>query len=210
MEFIRDILADGRFTTEDGDGCIYMVGGEYAGVEATNKAIKKYKWVVLIVHSDEQSKFPVEKIEHPNIKIYIQNPKQGRHDKYGKWPLGYTPHTRENLKYLKKDLNYFISAQCTHPRREKCFNELKDRDDGIDIKTEGFTQGMNPVEYMHKMNLAKVVPCPSGPVAAESFRVYEALECGAIPIADNISSGDKDFWQYLIGDVPFPCINIPV
>lgn len=103
QSLLEDILNDPRFTQEEGDGCIYIVPGEYADVKEVNKVIKDHKWVVLIITSDEQSLFKVEQISHPNIKIYVQYPKQGRHDQYGKWPLGYTSETRKYLKLEDKD-----------------------------------------------------------------------------------------------------------
>lgn len=213
MSLIKDLLSDARYTEEEGDGCIYIVPGEYTKVKDVNIAIHKYKWVVLIITSDEQSTFKVEELAHPNIKIYVQYLKQGRHDKYGKWPLGYTSDTRKHLKLASKDLDFFFSGQVTHKRRKDCVKNLKaylDRQmtTGRLVETEGFSQGLEANEYMGYMAQAKTAPAPSGAVCPDSFRTYEALEAGAIPIADNISpTGDRDYWSYLLGDVPFPTIN---
>lgn len=205
---LLDILSDPRFTTEPGDGTIYIVSGEYADVADVNMEIKKNDWVVLIVLSDEQSKFDIEKIEHTNMVVYIQYPKQGRHDDYIKWPLGYTSETRRYLQLTDKDLNFFFSGQITHKRRADCIGKIINKEGGLAFATKGFSQGMPPNEYMGYMNRAKVAPAPAGPVCPDSFRTYEALEAGAIPIADNISqSGDQDYWNYLFGSVPFPTIN---
>lgn len=205
---LLDILTDPRFNDEDGDGGIYAVPGEYANIKEVNNAIKKYEWVILMVLSDERSVFPIEDIKHPNIKIYIQYPKQGRHDQYAKWPLGYTSETRKHLKLMDKDLDFFFSGQVTHKRRADCFEQIVDKEGGLAFSSKGFSQGMPVDEYMGYMNRAKTAPAPSGPICADSFRTYEALEAGAIPIADNISqAGDHDYWNYLFGSVPFPTIN---
>lgn len=111
-----------------------------------------------------------------------------------------------------KALPFFFSGQITHKRRQDMAHELETMiqkgSGGIFVPSKGFSQGMPPDEYMAYMNRAKTAPCPAGPVCADSFRTYEALEAGAIPIADNISqAGDHDYWNYLFGSVPFPTIN---
>lgn len=207
---LEDMFKDSYFTEEEGDGSIVVLpgAGQKNEVKAINKELSKYKWAVLIVTSDEESQFPVEQINHPNIKIYVQYPKNPRHDQYGKWPLGYTPHTRDNLKLVDKDLDWAFSGQITHKRREEMRDQLQKVPYGWSNYSSGFSEGVTHEEYIVALCRAKVAPAPAGPVSADSFRTYEALEAGAIPIADNISqAGDKDFWEYLIGPVPFPTIN---
>lgn len=196
-------------------GAIFVVPGAYQGdhVKKINEELSKYKWVLLFITSDEESKFPVEDIKHPNIKIYVQYPKKGRHDQYGKLPLGYTTETRKSLVYAKKDLDIFYSGQKSHERRVKCSEALyqihqEGRYQMFVSDTSGFSQGMTPSLYQATMCNAKIAPCPAGPISADSFRLYEALEAGAIPIGDNESiAGDKDYWNYLFGSVPFPTIS---
>lgn len=210
MALLKDIFKDNRFTDEPSDGGIVVLPGEYHArfISQVNKELSKYKWVVLIVTSDEQSKFPVEKIKHKNIDIYIQYPKYPRHKDYKAFPLGYTSETRKHLKLVDKDIDYFISAQDTHQRRHDCFENLKNVPNGVIKQTEGFTQGLEPKEYMEFMNRAKTAPAPAGPICADSFRTYEALEAGAIPIADNISeAGDSNYYNKLFNNPPFPTIN---
>lgn len=213
MELINDIFKDPHFTDkQDGKGAIVVLPGAYQGglVKTINRQLNTLEWCILIITSDEESKFPVEQISHPNIKIYTQYPKQGRHDAYGKWPLGYTAETRQYLGIVDKGLDFFFSGQVTHQRRKECVDSLQSIGNlkGRIVATQGFSKGLSPKDYMEHMIGARVVPCPAGPICADSFRVYEALEAGAIPIADNISqAGDYAYWEYLIGNVPFPTIN---
>lgn len=209
---ITDLLSDPMFTKleENDEGCIVILPGAYQAdkIKEINKYLSKFLWVVLIVTSDEESKFPVEKIKHDNIKIYVQYPRQGRHDKYGKFPLGYTTETRKHLYNTEKYVDFFFSGQITHKRREDCVKAIENKEGGQIIKTEGFAQGLKQPAYMLTMCQAKVIPAPTGPESADTFRVYEALEAGAIPIADNVSmSGTGDYWAYLLGGFPFPTIN---
>ena len=216
QELIADLLHAPQFVeyNTEHSGAIVILPGAYQAnyIKEINDILSRMKWVVLIITSDEESKFPVEKIRHDNIRIYVQYPKRERHDAYGKFPIGYTKETRKYLRLVPKDLDYFISGQDTHERRHECFEALKDVEkqhlEGVANQTPGFTQGLPPDEYMEMMIRAKTAPAPSGPISADSFRAYEALEAGTIPIADNISpAGDKDFWDYLIGTVPFPTID---
>lgn len=210
-----DILSMSIFKNmEAPDGAVVVIPAPYQGeyIKEINTELSKYKWVLLFLTSDEEGKFPVEKIKHPNIKIWVQYPKQGKHDKYGKLPLGYTTETRKNLLLTEKTLDVFYSGQNTHARREMCYKALEPLRKEVKYmfveNTKGFSQGQKPNEYMANMSNAKAAPAPSGPVSADSFRAYEALEAGAVPIADNISlAGDADYFHYLFGDVPFPTLN---
>lgn len=194
-------------------GAIVILPAPYQGqfIDKINAELTKYDWVLLFLTSDEESKFPVEEIKHPNIKIWVQYPKQGRHDKFGKLPLGYTTETRKNLLFTDKTLNVFYSGQKTHERRIMCSEALeliKEKVKNVYVNdTPGFSQGLSPDMYMANMSNAKVAPAPAGPVSADSFRAYEALEAGAVPIFDQISlAGDSEYANYLFGSVPFATI----
>lgn len=196
------------------DGAVVILPAPYQGpyIKQINEHLSQYKWVLLFLTSDEEGKFPVEEIDHPNIKIWVQYPKQGRHDKYGKLPLGYTSDTRKNLVYTDKTLEVFYSGQRSHERRVLCSESLqeirKKHRNNLILDTEGFAQGLKPEYYMADMSNAKVAPAPSGPISADSFRLYEALEAGAVPIGDQISlAGDHKYFNYLFGSVPFATIE---
>lgn len=215
MQLLKDILAKHPFKNLPNNGAIIIIPGAYQAeyIDEINKFLKDFQWVLLFITSDEESKFPVSKIKHKNIKIWVQYPKKGKHDKYGKLPLGYTTETRKNLKFTEKSLNLFYSGQKSHERRELCSKALevvKEKIDSVFITdTSGFAQGLDPKAYMAAMSEAKVAPAPSGPVSADSFRVYEALEAGAVPIADNESpGGDHDYWNYLFNSEVFPFDSI--
>ncbi len=59
------------------------------------------------------------------------------------------------------------------------------------------------VETYHQALFDSVfVPCPMGNVNLESFRVYESLECGAIPILETRLM--LDYFRLTLGDHPLP------
>lgn len=212
---LNDILSHPLFKRmHGGEGSIIVIPGKDQAdyIAEINKTISEYSWVLLFITSDEDHNFPIEEIEHSKMKVWVQYPQQGRHDDYGKLPLGYTSETRKNLLFTEKTLDVFYSGQRTHERREMCSESLQEVKKNVKthmtLDTKGFAQGFKPDIYMANMSNAKVAPAPSGPVSADSFRAYEALEAGGVPIADQISpAGDHDYFNYLFGDVPFPTIS---
>lgn len=193
--------------------CIILPGRYWHGHEAEiSRALSRFSWVLLFVTSDEESLFGT--VDHPNIKTWRQTPRQGREYPGERlFPVGYTPHVRcLPAEPPEKTLNVFLSCQDTHQRRHECFAAL----DGLPAskpgrvhRTPGFTQGMDPAEYMRCMSIAKIAPCPSGAVSVDSFRAWEALESGAIPVVDAASpvDGRTDYWTRLLGEVPFPVVE---
>lgn len=179
-------------------------------IKKINQELSKLKSCLLFLMGDEETSFPIDKIKHKNILIWVQNPKPDINDKYRKLGCGY-PQAINNVENLPdKSLDWFFAGQMTHSRRYSCVNELRKMDRGYMLTSSGFTQGLPQDEYYEKMATAKVVPCPGGPVTVDTFRLFEALELGCIPIADN-ESASKDwsgFWEWLFDEpVPFPAIN---
>jgi hypothetical protein len=141
----------------------------------------------------------------------VQNP---RTDKYNKLGTGYPPQCRTELAKLdyKKTKDVFFSGQITHSRRLQMWDQIVGARwlDSDLKKTDGFTQGYEPKEYYARMSRARIAPAPSGPETPDSFRLFEALECMCIPIADEIDpKGHFDgFWEWLFDEVvPFPRIS---
>jgi hypothetical protein len=166
--------------------------------EQVNQDLQKLKWVVLLVLGDEENAFDVDKIVHNNMKVWIQTPRTTT--EYSKFPLGPAPIKKGELP--NKDLDYFFAGQITHSRRQEMAQELQKMTGGTFIPTKGFTQGLPLEEYHKEMSRAKVVPCPSGPETVETFRFYEALELGCIPIADTQTpqANWTGYWDWLFED----------
>ena len=55
------------------------------------------------------------------------------------------------------------------------------------------------LEYMNTLNDSKFIPCPKG-INYETFRVYEALEAGCIPICIGTESEEHKVYEHLIGN----------
>lgn len=226
---MRDILSDKLFSPVRGyefnhnpesmsEG-VLVVPGAFWKVDDVNDMIQHLNWVLIIIISDEMNTFEFGKLNHPNMKLWVQTPRADRD--YGDarlFGVGYA-HSRDfiNLFNNDKTIDVFTSGQNTHERRSTIFRQLHEysanRQDLkiITNETKGFRQGFNQRKYYRLMDSAKVVPAPSGIISPDSFRLYEALEYGCVPIADDISPYEdydsKGYWQSVLGDAPFPVLQ---
>lgn len=66
----------------------------------------------------------------------------------------------------------------------------------------GGLQPMSPLSYTQILRDSVFVPCPMGNVNLDSFRVYEALQCGAIPILERRTT--LDYFTRMMGSHPLP------
>lgn len=179
----------------------------HAGLESkVNTELQKIDNVVLFLLGDEEADFDIEKIDHKSIHIWVQNPHMGKHDQYDKIGTGYPPHMK--LEYKEKDLDMFFSGQITHSRRKEMVKYLPDYCERF--LSSSFTGGLNPDEYYEYMSRTKVAPAPSGAVIPDSFRLFEALEAMAIPIAEERGAKGEmlGYWTWLFGqEPPFPTLT---
>lgn len=190
-------------------------------INQLNADLKRLKWVVLILTGDEAGEFPAKKIEHPNMCLWQMTPapktwvQSARIIGSGVPPQGY-----EYLPQFKEDaenrpVDYYFAGQLTHHRRQIVKQELDTLEEfkehnhleGVAYYSDGFTKGIPPEYYYQGLAAAKVAVCPSGAVNPESFRLFEALEAGCIPVVDSFSPVMEytDFWTWFFGQQPpFP------
>lgn len=192
---------------------VLLPARHHAGLEAQVQIeLDKINNCVFFALGDEEASFKIEQIQANHI--WVQNPRPGRHENYHRLGTGYPPQLKTRLKEQEPKFNeVFFSGQITHDRRREMWKHLEQyslSSDGAEIyRTQGFTQGMPHQEYYQKMARAKVVPCPSGAVVPDSFRLFEALECMAIPIADEVNPSGTihGYWDWLFNQTtPFPKI----
>lgn len=208
----------------DGAVVVFPAGHNEKFIPELNAFLRPKSWVVLCLTSDEESTFPVHRITHPNIRIWLSTPRPDRHDpKFGYrfLPLGYPIHETDSFSLIPpahEDVyDWFFHGQVAHQRRDDMIAGMSAMPNGKAIPSPGFTQGMPRREYLHSMALSKVCPSPSGPTSPDSFRTWEALEAGAVPIVDEGPKPDEagravggypaGFWELLLGDVPFPVLS---
>ena len=166
------------------------------------------KPTLVMITSDEEGECPFWEVDYPVWKMTPDLSLAYRPDRAV--PLGYTPHTRPALFELGMPSkvstkgSWFFAGQVTNSRRDSAMEALRKAPYGELIETESFTAGVSTDDYMKKMWEASWVPCPAGNVRPATFRMWEALEAGAVPILDATSpAGDQGYWPFVLGDHPF-------
>lgn len=202
----------------EGEGAIVVIPAEYNAnnVNEINAALSLLPWAVVILASDEQGLFPVEDLD-PVKALWVMTPHFEKHT--------YPPNTnfigefypqdaRERIAKFKsqamlKPLQCSFSGQITHDRRHRMVEALA----WVHYinQTAGFTQGLGRDAYYRLMSMTRCTPAPSGPVTLDSFRAFECLEAGGIPILDTICPVPQDgtlYWDEILGkDHPLPTIE---
>lgn len=198
------------------DGAVVVMPGRHNAphVRWVNGWLRRLSWCLLILTGDEAGEFPWDALALPERSaLWVQGATDLHHPARDHLPLGSGwPPWYPGLLPVEcptKSLSGFLAAQDTHQRRHECFAAL----DSTNVRcfpSHGFTQGLSKEDYAQGMVMARTAPCPSGPESPDSFRVYEALEAGAIPIVDTITPKHTHpgYWTYLWGQPPpFPEVN---
>ena len=79
----------------------------------------------------------------------------------------------------------FVGTPHKSSRHDLLF-QLSNIEPSFSHKTEKFDQKIISVEEMSEaLSSTEFIPCPNGFIHPETYRLYEALECGWIPIVEN-------------------------
>ena len=184
---------------EDTTG-VYIVPGAYQEyyVEQVNEVLAELPYALVLVTSDEENHFPIYDLAHPNMTIWQQYGFKGAAaDRL--IPIG-AP--RNDFTPAVKSIDWCFSGQVFHPSRGELMEAMQDVPGGYLLSSGGFTLGLEQAEYRDLMGRTRVALCPGGVNSPDSFRLYEALESGCIPIVD-----DREFFTAMFGEFPFPCVD---
>jgi hypothetical protein len=190
---------------------VVIPGPQTAGNEnRLSRELSKISRVVLFINGDESARFDVDKINHPNIEIWIQYPHK-KHAAYNKMPIGVPQHLGENApEYKEKEYDVYFGGQITHQRRVELSHVMPTLKNSLYGPTEGFSQGDKPKDYYAKLASAKIAPCPSGAAVIDTFRFFESIELLTLPVADTINPKgiQTDFYKEMFGiNVPFNYVS---
>lgn len=185
-----------------------------ADIARLNKDLANLQSVLLILCGDEEGAFPWKDIQHPNIRFWVQMPDPKHYADMAHFGFffgngfadGRTPAASP-----AKSVSWAFMGQHTNSRRKaavKGLTKLSRRLTGVLVETSGFAQGLDRDDYLSQLENAWVAPCPSGPKHVDTFRLYEALEAGCIPVVDGATpEGPMPYWEFAYGDVPFPVVH---
>ena len=176
--------------------------------------------ILLILVGDEEAVFPWREIHHDNMRMWVMLPRPDVHADLGRWAFyfgdGFTPGVRERFKDSPtplKPVQWSFSGQITNGRRKQAANGLRllrSRIPGELLETQGFTQGISRSEFLAQLRVTKIAPAPGGPCTADTFRMYEALEAGCVPLADETcQQAWYGYWRFMYPDdpPPFPIVS---
>jgi hypothetical protein len=192
--------------------CFVVIPGQgNAGKEAyISKQLQNSSRVVLFITGDESAKFNIDKIDHPNISIWVQYPHQ-KHKKYNKFFVGVPQHLKDNLpNYPTKEYDVYFGGQITHDRRKELGQAMESLPNAHYKPTAGFAQGQKPKDYYETLSKTKVAPCPAGAQVIDTFRFFESIEMLAMPIGDLIDSKgvEQDYFTFVYpNDLPIKKMN---
>lgn len=203
-------------------GAVWVIPGQHnrkpQWAEMLANMIGLAEWSLVIVTSDEEALFPVELLPHDD-KHLIWGQYHARPEFDRVIPIGLPPDTkrehwrREITSGSERDLDVFFAGQNTHARREELIDVMKDMatEPGHGniswVASTGFRAGLPRDDYLACMARTRIAPCPSGYHSLDSFRLYEAIAAGALPIieTDTPDGEEGDFWDALFGpERPIP------
>ena len=181
---------------------VVIPGPQVAGNEhKLSEELKKISRVVLFINGDENARFDVNKITHPNIEIWIQYPHE-KHDQYNKMPIGVPQHLKDNApEYKEKEYDVYFGGQITHARRKELASVMPKLKNSLYGPTKAFSLGDDPKTYYSKLSSAKIAPCPSGAAVIDTFRFFESIELLTLPITDKLDPGmtETKFYMKMFG-----------
>lgn len=165
-------------------------------------SLNKLKSCLVIKTGDEEYNFDTGKLVAPNRKIFCQYP--GNRQGVNRYiPLG---PSREVPQFESERIyDWCMMGQITDPLRVRIAEQTRKMNNGYSIETNGFARGLPFEMFCEVLSQSKVSICLPGGHSADSFRLYETLESGAIPIAFHTAYHNQLFPD----GVPFPVLDSP-
>jgi hypothetical protein len=202
-----------------GAGAVVVIGARshVDDVDEINALLARLPWALVVLTGDEEGDFPAERLTHPKMALWVQTPRTSR--SYPEissfvgdmWP----PKARSMvgpwaLDTVPKASDFFFAGQINHESREQCAHVLRSLEHrGSVITTERFGSGISYEMYLLGLARAKVAPCPTGPFTPDTFRLFEALEAGCIPVVEERAPNVDEcgYWDRFFPDAPFVAID---
>jgi hypothetical protein len=168
--------------------CNHAVPYRYVLDELRSKG-KRY---VIVLLSDENLMDPCEWLHDPQCLGLMRNyvhPRQLTNPKVKIFGLGYK---RGFCNYLSGDRTKNLQwsfAGTAHGERKQMLDMFSDLKPNRAHLCSGFNanDGLNTAEYVKLLESSKYALCPPGQDSMDSFRIYEALEAGCVPVTLNNS-----------------------
>ena len=120
------------------------------------------------------------------------------------YPMPLGPFVDMNTKIIlplpEREYDFSFVGQIPDTGTRDCFKRNLDRvinETGDKFKffvkyTDGFSQGLSRDEYLNVLGQSKVALCPQGANSDETFRFFESVMMGAVPIVESLPR----LWYY--------------
>ena len=126
--------------------------------------------------------------------------KYSNNNKVSCLPIGYKSGTFSKKETDKRKYKWAFIGTAHKSSRHDLLFQLSDIEPYFSHKTKKFNEKIIEVNEMSAiLSSTEFIPSPNGFVHPETYRVYEALECGCIPIVENAYK----YYDRLFPDNPF-------
>lgn len=182
-----------------------------------NLRVKGKKYAIVLL-SDENLFEPCEWLHDPACIGLLRNyihPSYMTHPKVQVFGLGYK---RNFQNYLNSDNSEdrrytWCFAGTPHGERQNILDTFKKIENYKIHTCSGFgaTDGLSTEDYVNMLQNSTFALCPQGQDSMDSFRIYEALEAGCIPVTTKSSKQfliRPSYWHgvfYGTDELPFIC-----
>lgn len=190
-----------------------IILGKQVELEKVRNYLAQFKKGTVILASDEDSEWDWKYVIPSHLKAWTQYYFRNKEEIKERLLLGFPTRLKDIAVNKNQERKYLVSfvGQVQNPHRQSCVNALKEIPNHFIKLADGFG-GVNGLEYQDYINIfcqSKVVLCPSGSMCTDSFRTYEALECGALPIVEPRSPRDEkhfNYWKEVSAGI-LPCVH---
>jgi hypothetical protein len=166
---------------------------------------------VLLHISDEYGRDDISMYDHPAIHKVVRNYwRPHLSPKAIVLPLGYAKGRSgyalpEPPAFADRPYMWSFAGSLDRPGRDQALSALRTLHPHLEQTKQSWSSPMKVEgpDYIGMLRKSKFVPCMKGSVAMESFRLYEALEHGAIPFyVPSESHNCADEYREVFGSLP--------
>ena len=217
-------------------GCLGIVAGRWrtAFAHDLETFVGQRAWSLIVNVSDEECIGPWGSALHPNSLVWVQTPDPCASAAMARdgtgWgrprrgvPLGWRTDTRAVAMDppisvpppQRPHLWAFAGQGYNNPVRLQCMQVLEAlRHAEPFTVTDRFGGGLPYRAFLEQLAATSIVPCPSGPSTPDTFRLWEALELGCLPVANAHGPSQRfrmdyfaELFQVPPEEIPFPRLD---
>ena len=201
LQKIKYNVIDSEKNLEKGDILIIVDSNPEKKIELYNK-LKLICSKILLFHlGDEAGSYDLSQIYNKCdyiLRAFCSN-KYFKNNRVKCIPLGYKSGISDRQKKNSKYKWAFTGTPHKSSRHDLLF-QFSDIKPFFCHKTEKFNTKIISVDEMSEvLSLTEFIPCPNGFFHPETYRLYEALQCGCVPIVENAYK----YYDRLFPDNPF-------